>query len=67
MFGDAIRRLRESRGWKQEVLAQRSGLKQGRIADLENNVNPNPTLRTVIKLARAFEISLDELVREAEK
>jgi transcriptional regulator with XRE-family HTH domain len=50
--------LREDRGWTQEELAERAGMKQERISVLED-VNFNAwTAKTLRKLARAFDVSL---------
>jgi len=50
--------LREERGWTQDVLADRAGMNQSRISELED-VNFNSwTIRTLRKLARAFDLRL---------
>jgi len=64
-LADAVKRLRNQRGWKQQELARRSGLQQGYISSIENGVKDNPTQDTQAKLAAAFGLSVGELLEEA--
>jgi transcriptional regulator with XRE-family HTH domain len=53
-----IKVLREGRGWTQAALAETAGMNQSRISELED-VNFNTwTIRTLRKLARAFDLRL---------
>ena len=47
----------------QEKLAKKSGITYSTLIKIETGVNENPTIKTLIKIANAFEVSLDELVR----
>jgi transcriptional regulator with XRE-family HTH domain len=64
-MGQRIARLRRERGWTQETLAERSGVARPTIARLEiaRGRSRQPSLPTLVRLARAFDITLDELVR----
>src|SRR5690242_10212706 len=62
VIGDRIKAERAARGWTQKELAQRSGINFGYIRMLETNQRPNPTGETLQRLARAFGISVDELL-----
>lgn len=53
-----IRALREERGLSQEQLAQLAGMKQERISVLENSEYDAWTLKTLRKLASAFDTNL---------
>jgi HTH-type transcriptional regulator / antitoxin HipB len=54
-----IRLIRESRGWTQEELAQRAGMKQPQISALENIYVPTDvTVETLRRLARAMDVRL---------
>jgi len=57
-----INKFRKERGWTQEQLAENSGVTYTTIIKLEQGVVENPTLRTLEKLAKAFEVSIDNLV-----
>ena len=54
--------LRKQKGWTQERLAIESGISYNTLIKLERNGIKNPKIETVIKLAAALEVSLDELV-----
>lgn len=53
-----IKSLREQRGWTQEALAEMSGMKQTRISKLEDIENDSWTLKTLRKLAKAFDVGI---------
>jgi transcriptional regulator with XRE-family HTH domain len=60
-IGERIRRKRRSRGWTQEDLAHRSGVKQPIISRLESQSRSNPTTMVLRSLARALDCSMDDL------
>lgn len=53
-----MRQIRESRGWTQADLAQRTGKAQGTISQLEDPDYGRFTLGTLKKLAKAFDVGL---------
>jgi transcriptional regulator with XRE-family HTH domain len=66
--------LREQRGWTQKQLAEKAGMLQPRIAAMEHPSGSEPNLRTLKRLASAFDVALivrfapfSELVEWAEK
>jgi transcriptional regulator with XRE-family HTH domain len=65
-FGYVVRQSRESRGWSQEVLADRANLNRSYLGEVERG-SAVPSLATIEKLARAFETSLADLVARAEQ
>ena len=66
MLRKKIRELRKEKGWTQEELAKRSGLDRGYIANLEGSKSiQRPSADAFIKLARAFNIRLEELYQAA--
>jgi len=54
--------LRKQKGWTQEKLARESDISYNTLIKLERKGIKNPKIETVIKLANALEVSLDELV-----
>ncbi len=54
--------LRKQKGWTQERLAIESGISYNTLIKIERNGIKNPKIETVIKLADALEVSLDDLV-----
>ena len=62
MFDKRLKQLRKKVGWSQQKLAEQAGLSYNVITKIEQGAAKNPNIRTMIKLADAFKISLDELV-----
>ena len=56
-----IKWLRAERGMTQEALAKKTGLARVHIARLESG-NHDPTLGTLQRLAKAFKVTVGELV-----
>ena len=65
-FGRALRRLRQEKGLTQEQLGFEADLRRTFISVLELG-QQQPTLTTIIKLARVFDVLPSELLQEAEK
>jgi transcriptional regulator with XRE-family HTH domain len=63
LVGRNAARLRAAADLTQEELAERSGLSQQYLSDLERGKR-NPTVVTLYELARALGVSHVELVRE---
>jgi len=64
-FGQAVRELRKERGLSQEELGHRSGLHRNYVGGIERG-ELNPTLTSILSLARAFEIRSSILLERAE-
>jgi len=64
MLADNLKRYRNEKGLSQEQLAQKSGITYSTLAKLESGVNKNPTVKTLQQIARALEVTLDELLKE---
>ena len=62
MYLKNLKELRKQKGWTQERLARESNISYHTLIKLEQNNINNPKIETVIKLADALEVSLDELV-----
>ncbi|TAL06505.1 MAG: XRE family transcriptional regulator [Chloroflexota bacterium] len=60
-FGAALREVRSLRGVSQEVLAQRAQVQRTYVVDVEQG-RRNLTLRNIVRLARALDVSLAELM-----
>ena len=57
-----IKELRNEKGYTFAKLSELSGISTGRLSDLATGKRNNPTMDTLIKLADALGVSLDELV-----
>jgi transcriptional regulator with XRE-family HTH domain len=62
MFDKRLKQLRKKAGWSQQKLAEEAGLSYNVITKIEQGAAKNPNIQTMIKLANAFQISLDDLV-----
>ena len=61
-IGDQVRQMRAALGMTQQQLAERSGLAQNVIAEIENGKRENMTLPTIHKLAEGLNCQLVGLV-----
>lgn len=62
---DRIRELRLERKWTQKDLADKLGIQQKQISAYERGSN-NPSTNILIRLAEAFDVSLDYLAFESQ-
>lgn len=62
-MGYKIKELREKKNMTQEELAEKSGVSRTIISSLENG-SPNTTSKTLVRIARALEVSIDKLFYE---
>jgi transcriptional regulator with XRE-family HTH domain len=60
-----IKQLRGTHGWSQEVLAERASIQRSYLADLERG-SRNPSVRTLVKLANAFQVGLRDLFEDGD-
>ena len=64
-FGNAVRQVREERGWSQERLAEHADLNRSYVGDLERG-RAMPSLATLTKLAAALGLQPSALVARFE-
>jgi transcriptional regulator with XRE-family HTH domain len=65
-LGRAIRELRTTSRVSQEQLAERAGLHRLYLGGVERGER-NPTLHTIVRVARALEVAPSELLARAER
>lgn len=58
-----IKKLREAKGLSQEKLARLADVANNTLIKMESGENRNPTLVTLKKVAKAFGVSVDDLIR----
>lgn len=61
-LGQRLRDLRQLRGLSLDRLAILSGVSKGYLWKLEKKLNPNPSLSTLVRLAKALELPAWEVV-----
>jgi len=57
-----LRKMREAKGLSQEKLARLADVANNTIIKIEAGKNQNPTLDTLKKVAKALDVSVDELI-----
>ena len=58
-----LKKLREKKGLSQDRLAKLADVANNTIIKIEQGENINPTLETLKKVAKALEVSVDELIK----
>jgi len=58
-----LKQLRKKKGWTQEKLAQESGISFHTLIKIERGDIKSPRLDTLIKIAKALNLSIDDLVK----
>jgi len=61
MLRERIKEFRKKKEWSQQKLAEKSGLSFNTITRIEQGIGDSPTLKTLVKLADALGVGLDEL------
>ena len=64
MFAKKIRQLRNKKGLSQEKLARLANVAFITIVKIESGESRHPTIQTMTGIAKALDISLDELVKD---
>jgi len=62
-IGKNIRQRRKKLGFSQDKLSKIAGVAYNTIVKIESGENPNPTIKTAQKIAKALGLSLDELTK----
>jgi len=62
MFLKNLVKLRKDKGWSQEKLAVESGISYNTIIKIERGGIKNPKIETVMKLAKALNAKIDNLM-----
>jgi len=65
--GDAIRSMREARGWDQLTLAQAAGVNPSVVSRLERGLQDDLKASVLVAIARAFSVPIDSLLRSAHR
>jgi transcriptional regulator with XRE-family HTH domain len=65
-FGSVLREIRDQTGLSQLDVYVKFGIDRTQLSAIERGVQ-SPTLRTIVRFARAYRVSLAELMRRTEK
>lgn len=66
-IGENIRKLRQQKKISQDRLSKKADLALNTIVKIETDENPNPTLETLRKIAKALGVSVDQLLKNSPK
>ncbi|CDA77990.1 helix-turn-helix domain-containing protein [Negativibacillus massiliensis] len=61
LLGKRVLQLRKEKGWSQERLAEKSGISNNYVSNIENCYSI-PSLETLMKLCDAFQITPNDLL-----
>ena len=61
-LGQNLKKIRTKKGMSQSDIARTLDVGRGYISNIENG-KTNPTLATIFRLAKAVEVSIDELMK----
>ena len=67
MYLKSLAKIRKEKGFTQEGLARKAEISYHTLIKIESGGIGNPKIETVIKLANALGISIDELVGEDQR
>ena len=61
---DNIRKLRQKKGMSQDRLSKEADLALNTIVKIETGENPNPTVETLEKIAKALGVSVADIFKD---
>jgi transcriptional regulator with XRE-family HTH domain len=65
-FGSNVRKARETKDFTQETLAEKASLDQTYISGIERGIR-NPSVISIVRIAKALGITVSELSKGIEK
>jgi len=63
-IGKNIKRFRQEKGLSQDRLSKLADLSLNTVVKIELDENPNPTIETMQSIAKALEVSVDDLLKK---
>jgi len=61
-IGKNIKKIRQEKGISQDRLSKLADLSLNTVVTVESGANPNPTIETLTKIAKALEVGVNELI-----
>ena len=62
-IGKNIKRIRKAKGISQDRLSKLADVSLNTIVTIESGANPNPTIATISKIAKALGVGVDDLIK----
>ena len=63
IIGDNVKKFRKKEGLTQDGLARKADIPYTTLIKLESNVVKKPSVQTVAKIAKALDISVEDLIK----
>ena len=62
-IGKNLKKLRQEKGISQDRLSKLADLSLNTVVTVESGANPNPTIETLTRIAKALEVGVNELIK----
>lgn len=62
MIGQNIYRIRRKKGFSLTELSERANISKSYISNIERNINKNPSIQVLTKIANVLEVGLESLL-----
>ena len=62
MLAENIKKIRRKKGLSQDKLAKMADVTLTTLVKLESGANDNPTIKTLVKIAKALNVKVDDLI-----
>jgi transcriptional regulator with XRE-family HTH domain len=62
MLAKNLKRLRKEKGMTQLDLVKKADITMSTLTNIETGVSDNPTMKTLVAIADALDVSVDELI-----
>jgi len=59
-----LQKLRAEKGYSLEKVARLADVSLSTIVKIEDGTNKNPTIDTIFKIAKAFDVKVDDLIQK---
>lgn len=64
MVGKRIAEIRKGRGYSLSELAEKANISKSYLSNIERQLNKNPSIQVLIKIAQVLQVDIDELLKE---
>ena len=58
-----LKKIRQDKGISQDRLSKLADLSLNTVVTVESGTNPNPTIETLTRIAKALEVGVDDLIK----
>ena len=58
-----LKKIRQDKGVSQDRLSKLADLSLNTVVTVESGVNPNPTIETLTRIAKALNVGVDDLLK----